>query len=89
MSFINNQAHKKNFLNGTDDYKLPHIVFNSSDEVLVEGSKGILEYNTEKIRLNAGECILDFSGANLCIRNLSVDEIIVIGEIESLKFSVI
>lgn len=86
MAIINNQTNKKSILSSTDDYMLPHIVFNSCNEVIIEGSKGILEYNTEKIRLNAGICILDFSGMELCIRNLSLDEIVIAGHIDTFRF---
>lgn len=68
------------------DYLMPHVVFNSCREVLVEGSKGILEYNTQKVRLNCGKCILKFCGDNLCIRALNVEEIIITGEILRFEF---
>lgn len=85
MSVIKNQIHNR--FNTADDYLLPHIIFNSCREVLVEGSKGILEYNIKKVSLNTGEYILNFSGDGLCIRNLTVDEVIITGDIVSLEFS--
>lgn len=68
------------------DYLMPHIIFNSCKEALVEGSKGILEYNKEKVRLNCGKCILMFCGDNLCIRALNSEEIIITGEIVQFEF---
>lgn len=68
------------------DYIMPHIVFNSCREALVEGSKGILEYNNEKVRLNCGKCILKFCGDNLCIRALNTEAVIITGEIVCFEF---
>lgn len=68
------------------DYLLPHVVFNSCREALIEGSKGILEYKTEKVRINCGKYILVFCGDNLCIRALNCEEIIICGEIVSFEF---
>ncbi len=68
------------------DYLLPHVVFNSCCEVLIEGSKGVLEYNTKTVRINCGRYILKFCGDDLCIRALSIDEIIITGCIMKFEF---
>ncbi len=68
------------------DYLLPHIIFNSTAEALVEGSKGVVEYNTKKVRLNCGKYIVKFSGVNLSIRALNINETIITGDIMSLEF---
>lgn len=68
------------------DYLLPHIIFNSCKEVLIEGSKGVLEYNTKTVRLNSGKYILKFCGDGLCIRVLNSDEVIITGEILTFEF---
>ncbi len=68
------------------DYRLPHIIFNSCHEVLIEGSKGVIEYNEKTVRLNSGKYILKFCGDCLCIRALTTDEIIITGEIVSFEF---
>lgn len=86
MTKVNNQKHKKFNVDVTDGYLLPHIIFNSCHEVLVEGSKGVLEYNPARVKLNAGSLILNFTGGDLSIRALSVDEIIIKGNIASFEF---
>lgn len=68
------------------DYLLPHIIFNSCKEAIVEGSKGIIEYKPETIRINCGRYILKFKGANLSVKAPSSDEITVAGEIVSFEF---
>ncbi|MBQ7296163.1 MAG: YabP/YqfC family sporulation protein [Clostridia bacterium] len=77
---------KKLNMEDRGDYLLPHIIFNSCREVLVEGSKGVLEYNTKRVRLNAGRYILKFCGDGLCLRALTADEIIIMGDIVSFEF---
>ncbi len=68
------------------DYRLPHIIFNSCHEVLIEGSKGIIEYSEKTVRLNSGNFILKFCGDSLCIRALTTDEIIITGDILLFEF---
>lgn len=68
------------------DYLLPHIILNSAKEALVEGSKGIIEYNTAKVRLNCGRYIVCFSGADLSLRALNINETIISGDILSVEF---
>ena len=68
------------------DYLLPHIIFNSCKEAIIEGSKGIIEYKPETIRINCGKYILRFKGGNLSVKAPSCDEITVTGEIVSFEF---
>ena len=42
------------------DYLLPHVIFNSCKEAIVEGSKGVLEYKSHIVRVNCGRYILKF-----------------------------
>ena len=69
------------------DYLLPHIIFNSSKEVLIEGSKGILEYKEDVVRINSGNYILKFKGENLSVLSPTADEISISGEIVSFEFT--
>ena len=69
------------------DYLMPHIIFNASREATVEGSKGIIEYKPDIVRVNCGDCILVFKGANLSVKAPTPDEISVSGEIVSFEFS--
>lgn len=69
------------------DYMLPHIIFNSSKEVLIEGSKGVLEYKEDVVRINCGNYILKFKGENLSILSPTADELSISGEIISFEFT--
>ena len=68
------------------DYLMPHIIFNSCKEATIEGSKGIVEYKTNIVRVNCGKYILRFRGENLSVKAPTTDEIIVSGEIVSFEF---
>ena len=68
------------------DYLLPHVIFNSCKEAIVEGSKGVLEYKSHIVRVNCGRYILKFTGDDLCIRAPSGDEVIITGDIFSFEF---
>ena len=65
---------------------LPHITFNSCKEAIVEGSKGVLEYKDDTVRINSGKYILKFTGNALCIRAPGTDEIVVTGDIFGFEF---
>lgn len=65
---------------------LPCITFNSNQQALVEGCKGVLEYNNSAVRLNCGKVVLKFQGQNLSIKALSLEQINVSGEILSVEF---
>ena len=68
------------------DYLMPHVIFNSCKEATVEGSKGIIEYKPDIVRINCGRYILRFKGVNLSVKAPTVDEISVSGEIVSFEF---
>lgn len=69
------------------DYLLPHIIFNSTREAIIEGSKGIVEYKPDIVRINCGEYILKFKGKNLSVLAPATDEITVRGDIIAFEFS--
>lgn len=69
------------------DYLLPHITFNSCKEATIEGSRGVLEYKTNTVKINCDKYILKFLGENLCIKAPDCDEIIITGDIVNLEFT--
>ena len=68
------------------DYLLPHITFNACKEAIVEGSRGVLEYKTNTVKINCGKYIVKFKGDNLSIRAPDAQEVIILGEILSMEF---
>ena len=70
----------------TSELLEPRVDFYSNREALVDGSVGILEYNSETVRLNCKDIILKFSGADLSVKAESIDKITVYGNIFSMEF---
>lgn len=63
-----------------------HIEMSGNREAVVDGCRGILVYDENIIRLNAGRCKLQFCGRGLCIRNLTRESVIISGFITSVEF---
>ena len=56
------------------------------DEIVIENFKGILEYETYFIRIKTHIGIVNLSGYNFNLENLTNDDIKVTGKIESIEF---
>ncbi len=65
---------------------MPYIELKGNREALIEGCKGILEYDTQVIRVNAGGLVISFCGRGLNIKCLTVSSLIVEGYITSVEF---
>ena len=59
----------------------------SNKEALLNGCKGIIEYDESVVKVNCGHLIVSFEGSDLSIKALSVEEITVKGEIIKIEFS--
>ncbi|WP_052446702.1 YabP/YqfC family sporulation protein [Candidatus Soleaferrea massiliensis] len=65
---------------------MPTIELMGNKEAIVEGCKGVLEYDEETVRLNLGETILKFTGRDLALKCMTSDGVIVEGYILSIEF---
>jgi sporulation protein YqfC len=65
---------------------IPKITMFGCKDILIENYKGIIEYNNEKIRVNTGSGIIKIIGNNLNIREITSEDILVNGIIDSLEF---
>lgn len=65
---------------------LPRITMLGNKQLLVENHKGIIEYTPSlvRIKLNQGELII--IGKNLILGNLQIEQILVEGTVEELKY---
>ena len=63
-----------------------HFEMNSNREVIIEGCKGILQYDENIIRINTGKMETSFLGRNLSIKCLTPDSLVVEGFIKSIEF---
>lgn len=66
---------------------LPKITLVGKIQLYIENHKGIIEYGTEVIRINTNEGILKVYGKDLVIKNIITEEILVVGQIDSVEFS--
>lgn len=65
---------------------LPRITVLGNLEFRIENHKGIIEYSNEKIRIKIKNGIIKLIGANLLIKTIISEEIIVTGNILSIDF---
>lgn len=65
---------------------MPHIELCSDKRAVVEGCKGVLQYDCDNVRLNCRTLIVSFSGENLSLCTLSEETITVTGKISGLSF---
>ena len=63
---------------------LPKITILGFDEILVENYKNILEYQDIFIRINTFQGIINISGFNLKLDQMTNEDIKVIGKIDSI-----
>ncbi|MBQ9679398.1 MAG: YabP/YqfC family sporulation protein [Ruminococcus sp.] len=66
----------------------PCIELSGNREILVEGSKGVLEYTAETVRVNTQGMILTICGRELNLRCISDSALMIDGFITSLSFTV-
>jgi len=71
-------------LEATPDFS--HFEMNSNKEVIIEGSKGILQYDENVIKINMGKMIVMFCGRKLSLKCLDVDSLVISGFIISIEF---
>lgn len=68
--------------------ELPQLEFNGNKEVIIEGSRGVLEYSEELIRINTTHGLICFSGRSLNLKCISSSELIINGFISKVEFLV-
>lgn len=66
---------------------LPKITLIGNLQLYIENHKGIVEYGSFRIRVNTNAGILRILGKNMVIKTIVTEEIIIVGEIESLEFT--
>ncbi len=66
----------------------PHFEINGNKEVIVEGSKGVLEYDTKIIRINTNSMVVCFRGRGLNVKCISPSALIIQGFITNIEFTV-
>ena len=63
-----------------------HMEISGNREVILEGNRGILEYNDNSIKLSTGKMILAFSGRGMHIKCMNDSELVIHGFITSIEY---
>lgn len=64
---------------------IPRITITGFDEIIIENFKGILEYEEFFVRIRSSIGLINISGYNLNLENMTNDDIKVKGKIESIE----
>lgn len=67
-------------------YNLPVLEFTGDRRVLVEGSTGVLKYESELIRLNTKGMAISFFGRGLRLKCISPTAVIIEGCVTKVEF---
>lgn len=66
---------------------LPKITLIGNLQIYIENHKGIIEYGSLRIRINTNGGIVRITGKNMIIKTIVTEEIVIVGEIESVEFT--
>ena len=66
----------------------PCIELSGNREVLIEGSRGVLEYSPETVRVNTSDMIISVFGRGLDLRCISESALIIEGFVTRIDFTV-
>jgi sporulation protein YqfC len=65
---------------------LPKITMFGDRNLLMENYKGIIEYDDNRIRVNTGRGIIKVTGEKLVIKEITLEDLMIDGDIVSLEF---
>jgi sporulation protein YqfC len=65
---------------------MPRLTITGRNELYLENHKGIIEYSTNRMRINLSRGFLEILGENLEIQALMPEEMKVLGDISSIKY---
>lgn len=68
------------------DISVPHIQSEGNTEFIVDGCRGIIEYEQDRITLDADTLVIAFTGDNMELKSYSDIETVISGEIFSVEF---
>lgn len=64
----------------------PKMTVMGKSELCVENFRGVVEFNEGLIRLNTTTHILKISGNGLYMKNITIDDVEICGDIKSISF---
>lgn len=64
----------------------PRLTMVGYNDIRIENHKGIMEFGSERVRINTGLGVVKIAGCELLIREISSEDIIISGIIKSIEF---
>lgn len=64
----------------------PKLTMIGNCDIMIENYKGVVEYGSDRLRINTSSGIIKISGTGLLIREITSEDIIVSGAIHTLEF---
>ena len=74
-------------INKIEQLRLCHIELEGNRDLLLDGCKGIMEYEEGRIKICTDTVIVSITGDELIIRAFTQEQIVISGKILSLEFS--
>ncbi len=65
---------------------LPKLTITGKARVVIENHKGLLEYGEHMIEVNGGRVRIRINGAELELRAMNQDDLVITGQISSVEF---
>ncbi len=69
-----------------EEFGLSHINFTSNRKVIIDGCKGVIDYNENFVCLNLGKKMISLIGKDLKILDFTDSEITIVGDISQAEF---
>lgn len=79
---------KKEFVPAQFSGSMPILEFSGNRQVIIEGSTGVLQYESEVIKINTKIMVIAFYGRNLNLKSISPMTVIIEGFITKTEFVV-
>lgn len=65
----------------------PRVIITGNFQLNIENHRGLMEYTCDRVRVNTSIGVFRITGANLTIKNIAPDEIVIAGNIENIDIS--
>ena len=87
MAHRKREPHNKNKFLSDIFYDEPRIEMLGNREIIVDGCKGVVEYDETTIRLSLGECVLSLCGDDMVIKSFDSEVAVICGRICGISFT--
>jgi sporulation protein YqfC len=85
--FLDSNSASSERINKIEQLRLFHIELEGNIELVLDGCKGILEYEDERIKICTDTLAVCISGDRMNIKTYNQEQIVISGKILSIEFS--